>query len=195
VLLVPPLADWADRPDSDSLRWSDSAEPIATPHFVHHFAGRLPPIRMRLSGSSIAFVLPVAPIYPTGSLPAAPQREQAEILDALLAMPAGIAAVTAPRGRGKSALAGMLLNSIRAVPWSRHRRRGQRMSLRALPGEHFHFMAPDALLASTLQADWLIVDEAAAIPGPLLEKLVTRFPRVLLTTTVQGYEGTGGDSC
>jgi tRNA(Met) cytidine acetyltransferase len=37
-------------------------------------------------------------------------------------------------------------------------------------------MAPDALLASTLQADWLIVDEAAAIPGPLLEKLVTRFP-------------------
>ena len=58
-------------------------------------------------------------------------------------------------------------------------------------GQHFHFMAPDALLASALQADWLIVDEAAAIPGPLLEKLVTRFPRVVLTTTVQGYEGTG----
>ena len=52
-------------------------------------------------------------------------------------------------------------------------------------------MAPDALLASTTEADWLIVDEAAAIPGPLLEKLVSRFPRVLLTTTVQGYEGTG----
>jgi tRNA(Met) cytidine acetyltransferase len=84
VLLVPPLADWADRPDSDSLRWSDSAEPIATRILFTIFAGRLPPIRMRLSGSSIAFVLP-APIYPTGSLPAAPQREQAEILDALLA--------------------------------------------------------------------------------------------------------------
>ena len=52
-------------------------------------------------------------------------------------------------------------------------------------------MAPDALLASTTEADWLIVDEAAAIPGPLLEKLASRFPRVLLTTTVQGYEGTG----
>jgi tRNA(Met) cytidine acetyltransferase len=125
---------------------------------------------MRLSGNSIVLVLPVAPDLPDWQ-PAsgAPQREQAEILDALLAMPAGIAAVTAPRGRGKSALAGMLLNSIRAVPWSPHRRKGQRMSLPALPGEHFHFMAPDALLASTLQADWLIVDEAAAIPGPLLE--------------------------
>ncbi|STQ10133.1 tRNA(Met) cytidine acetyltransferase TmcA [Enterobacter cloacae] len=52
-------------------------------------------------------------------------------------------------------------------------------------------MAPDALLASSHHADWLIVDEAAAIPGPVLEKLVARFPRVLLTTTVQGYEGTG----
>ncbi|WP_376749536.1 tRNA(Met) cytidine acetyltransferase TmcA domain-containing protein, partial [Enterobacter chengduensis] len=41
VLLVPPLAVWADRPDSDSVRWSDSAEPIATPHFVHHFCRTL----------------------------------------------------------------------------------------------------------------------------------------------------------
>ena len=31
VLLVPPFSVWADRPDADSLRWSDSAEPIATP--------------------------------------------------------------------------------------------------------------------------------------------------------------------
>jgi tRNA(Met) cytidine acetyltransferase len=38
VLLLPPLSSWAERPDADSLRWSDSAEPIATPHFVHHFS-------------------------------------------------------------------------------------------------------------------------------------------------------------
>jgi Predicted P-loop ATPase fused to an acetyltransferase len=37
MLLVPPFSVWANRPDADSLRWSDSAEPIATPHFVHHF--------------------------------------------------------------------------------------------------------------------------------------------------------------
>lgn len=58
-------------------------------------------------------------------------------------------------------------------------------------GEAFRFMAPDALLASGCTAGWLIVDEAAAIPGPLLRQLVSRFPRTLLTTTVQGYEGTG----
>jgi tRNA(Met) cytidine acetyltransferase len=58
-------------------------------------------------------------------------------------------------------------------------------------GDAFRFMAPDALLASNARASWLIVDEAAAIPAPLLRQLVARFPRTLLTTTVQGYEGTG----
>lgn len=61
----------------------------------------------------------------------------------------------------------------------------------AFAGERFCFMAPDALLASGARADWLVVDEAAAIPAPLLLQLVSRFPRILLTTTVQGYEGTG----
>ena len=106
-------------------------------------------------------------------------------------MPAGIAAVTAPRGRGKSALAGMLLGSIQGSAVVTAPAKGAADVIARFAGERFHFMAPDALLDSTLQADWLIVDEAAAIPGPLLEKLVTRFPRVLLTTTVQGYEGTG----
>lgn len=193
VLLVPPFAVWADRPDRDSLRWSDSAEPIATPHFVHHFC-------RTLAADSDAIVwqqhhslrLPVAPDVPAWQ-PASgePQREQAEILDALLTMPAGVAAVTAPRGRGKSALAGMLLNGIRGNAVVTAPAKGATDVIARFAGEHFHFMAPDALLASTLQADWLIVDEAAAVPGPLLEKLVSRFPRVLLTTTVQGYEGTG----
>ncbi|MDS0114958.1 AAA family ATPase, partial [Enterobacter hormaechei subsp. steigerwaltii] len=118
-----------------------------------------------------------------------PQREQAEILDALLTMPAGVAAVTAPRGRGKSALAGMLLNGIQGSAVVTAPAKGATDVIARFAGEHFHFMAPDALLASTTEADWLIVDEAAAIPGPLLEKLASRFPRVLLTTTVQGYEG------
>lgn len=193
VLLVPPFAVWADRPDRDSLRWSDSAEPIATPHFVHHFC-------RTLAADSDAIVwqqhhslhLPVAPDFPAWQ-PASgePQREQAEILNALLTMPAGVAAVTSPRGRGKSALAGMLLNGIRGNAVVTAPAKGATDIIARFAGEHFHFMAPDALLASPLQADWLIVDEAAAIPGPLLEKLVSRFTRVLLTTTVQGYEGTG----
>lgn len=48
--------------------------------------------------------------------------------------------------------------------------------LAAFAGERFCFMAPDALLASGARADWLVVDEAAAIPSPLLLQLVSRFP-------------------
>jgi tRNA(Met) cytidine acetyltransferase len=41
VLLTPPLDAWAQRPDNDSCRWSDTAEPIATPRFVEHFCRAL----------------------------------------------------------------------------------------------------------------------------------------------------------
>lgn len=51
VLLAPPLAVWANTPDSDSLRWSDSAEPIPTPNFIRHFVRRLPATPMQSSGS------------------------------------------------------------------------------------------------------------------------------------------------
>lgn len=193
VLLAPPLAVWADTPDRDSLRWSDSAEPIPTPNFIRHFC-------QMITRDADAIVwqqnqpltLPPFPDAPDWQ-PAngAPQREQEEILQALRAMPKGVAAVTAPRGRGKSALAGMLLNSIEGRAVVTAPAKGATEVIARFAGEHFHFMAPDALLASSHHADWLIVDEAAAIPGPVLEKLVARFPRVLLTTTVQGYEGTG----
>ena len=100
-----------------------------------------------------------------------------------------------PRARGKSALAGMLLNSIEGRAVVTAPAKGATEVIARFAGEHFHFMAPDALLAFSHHADWLIVDEAAAMPGPVLEKLVARFPRVPLTTTVQGYEGTGRGFC
>ena len=37
----------------------------------------------------------------------------------------------------------------------------------------------------------MLIDEAAAIPQPILLALLQRFPRVLLSTTTDGYEGTG----
>ncbi|MGF1693271.1 tRNA(Met) cytidine acetyltransferase TmcA [Photobacterium kagoshimensis] len=53
------------------------------------------------------------------------------------------------------------------------------------------FVAPDRLIEQQIGCDLLIVDEAAAIPSPLLLDLLTRYNRIAFASTVHGYEGTG----
>lgn len=53
------------------------------------------------------------------------------------------------------------------------------------------FFAPDTLLTALPDIDFLIVDEAAAIPAPLLSQMLTHYNRVAFASTIHGYEGTG----
>lgn len=193
VLLVPPLADWPAQPDDDAVRWSDTSAPISTPNFVHHFCRILkshPHTLVWQQGQPLR--VPVYPVRPSWR-PASgePDVEQAQVLSQLIHSPEGVAVLTAERGRGKSALAGMFIRQLLGTAIVTAPAKAATDVLAAFAGDRYHFIAPDALLASQATADWLIVDEAAAIPGPLLQRLTARFSRVLLTTTVQGYEGTG----
>lgn len=193
VLLLPVWEEWENQPDADSLRWSDCPDPIATPHFVQHLKRVLTAdndaiLWRQNQPFSLAHFTPRTDWYPATG---APQPEQQQLLQQLLTMPPGVAAVTAARGRGKSALAGQLISRIAGSAIVTAPAKAATDVLAQFAGEKFRFIAPDALLASDEQADWLVVDEAAAIPAPLLHQLVSRFPRTLLTTTVQGYEGTG----
>lgn len=193
VLLAPPLARWHQCPDADSLRWSDCAQPIATPHFIHHIRRLIAADEQTLCWQqSQPFCVPYFPERPHWqSATGAPLPQQAAILAQLLQMPEGIATVTAARGRGKSALAGQLISRIKGRAIVTAPAKAATDVLAQFAGDNFCFMAPDALLNAEVRADWLVVDEAAAIPAPLLQRLVSRFPRTLLTITVQGYEGTG----
>lgn len=193
VLLLPVWEEWENQPDADSLRWSDCPDPIATPHFVQHLKRVLTADNEAIlwrqnQPFSLAHFTPRTDWYPATG---APQPEQQQLLKQLMTMPPGVAAVTAARGRGKSALAGQLIYRIAGSAIVTAPAKAATDVLAQFAGEKFRFIAPDALLASDEQADWLVVDEAAAIPAPLLHQLVSRFPRTLLTTTVQGYEGTG----
>ena len=53
------------------------------------------------------------------------------------------------------------------------------------------FYPPDQLHQENIDADLLFVDEAAAIPVPLLSSFLSKFPQCIFATTVHGYEGTG----
>lgn len=193
VLLLPVWEEWENQPDADSLRWSDCPDPIATPHFVQHLKRVLTADNEAIlwrqnQPFSLAHFTPRTDWHPATG---APQPEQQQLLKQLMTMPPGVAAVTAARGRGKSALAGQLISRIAGRAIVTAPAKAATDVLAQFAGDKFRFIAPDALLASDEQADWLVVDEAAAIPAPLLHQLVSRFPRTLLTTTVQGYEGTG----
>lgn len=195
LLLTPEWSRWASLPDEDSSRWSDAPQPIPTPHFVSHLQRciRQDPESVLWQQHGAFTLNPFAyrPVWQPAS--GAPEQEQAIILDNLSGMERGVAVVTAARGRGKSALAGMLVDRASDACLVTAPTKAATDVLASYAGESFQFMAPDALAAERgLPAyDWLIVDEAAAIPAPLLCQLIERFPRVLLTTTVQGYEGTG----
>ncbi|PSN07529.1 tRNA(Met) cytidine acetyltransferase TmcA [Siccibacter turicensis] len=198
VLLTPPWRGWPARPDGDSRRWSDREQAIPTPHFVHHVMTCIQQdndvLHWRQGAPFPALHPPDAPAWSMAN--GQPDRQQEAVLNALMRLEHGVAVVTAPRGRGKSALAGMLARQWPGEVWVTAPAKVATDVLAQHAGERFQFTAPDALAAALTRGtqptgDWLIVDEAAAIPGPLLRKLLCGFPRVLMVTTVQGYEGTG----
>ena len=53
------------------------------------------------------------------------------------------------------------------------------------------FYSPDQLIHDDVEADILLIDEAAAIPVPLLTSFLHKYPQCVFATTVHGYEGTG----
>lgn len=198
VLLVPDWDTWPAMPDQDSLRWSEQAQPIAAPGFVHHLRQSIVKdpgvVLIRQGAAPLIEALPARPDWQPLSLNDGPTAGQRAVLQQLERAEPGIYVLSAARGRGKSALAGMLAARLTGRCWITAPAKDAAASVQQFAQSAAEFYAPDALLArrDTLAApDWLLIDEAAALPMPLLSQLIGCCPRVLLTTTVQGYEGTG----
>jgi tRNA(Met) cytidine acetyltransferase len=195
VLLLPKnLFTWHDQ---DSLRWNESQMPINVPNFVAHLIQTLTEFGLsiypKISSKQVIsskISLPEVIIDNVCDL-----AEQQATLKQLLNSTKPINVLVAKRGRGKSALAGLFSHYQRCIVTAPNKSALTTFFAFAKPDTPF--FAPDELIAQACItiADYLIIDEAAMIPLPMLEKLLklakTNNTRVLLTTTTDGYEGTG----
>ncbi|BAU57525.1 predicted P-loop ATPase fused to an acetyltransferase COG1444 [Halorhodospira halochloris] len=121
--------------------------------------------------------------------------------------------LSADRGRGKSAALGIAIGELLALakvtnvvvtaprlaaaePVFEHalqRCNAKRVSRREMVTAQgrLSYHSPQELLDNQLEADLLVVDEAAGLPVAVLTRLLRRFSRIAFSTTVHGYEGTG----
>ena len=143
-----------------------------------------------------------------------PDQQQAvvDIVDTACAAEARPLLLVSDRGRGKTAALGLVAAELLQQTLSRILVTAPRLSVAEPLFEHaadrlagavrsraalhwqdrsLEFVAPDALLQETPEADLLLVDEAAAIPLTLLQQLLIHYPRVVFASTIHGYEGTG----
>ena len=199
LLLLNHWVDLANQPDSDSLRWSGQKHAINTPHFIAFLQEKIAKYGFPVYQST-----PLTLALPTPqkdcSTHCQPTLEQARLLQQMAETEEAILIVTAKRGRGKSALAGLFAKQQvaqhQAVILTAPNKSAVNI-FNEFAGAEITFMPPDELSQNLSDAPqqfanhWLFVDEAAMIPLDILFRLTKAFKRVVLTTTIHSYEGTG----
>lgn len=105
--------------------------------------------------------------------------------------------LSADRGRGKSATLGLaaqrLLNEteLDIAVTAPQKSMTQNVFKHVNNKENILYIPFDELLSNKRHFDLVFVDEAAAIPTPILKSLVSTFPKIIFSTTTHGYEGSG----
>ena len=214
LLLAPPLESWAERTGSRFLRRFIRGL-RASPHPLLIEQGRGAEDPPSLSPPS-----PQTPPRPRSGeealLDACLTRDQREAVEHILHVVRGHRrrplVLRSDRGRGKSCALGIAALSLLEQGGERILVTAPRLAavetlfslLAALRPEgratrgrfawkrgEILFRPPDALVKDPEPADLLAVDEAAAIPAPMLERMLANWSRIVFATTEQGYEGNG----
>ncbi len=221
LLLAPALHAWPSFADPDRLRLAagNAVERVGG-RFLERLAGILaadPAITLLAEGRPWPpATLAATPARAPASCPApyrsADQQRAVEAILGLARRDRGALVLRSDRGRGKSAALGIAAARLldeddgRIIIAAPRRQAVEAVFERAaalLPGARLEanrlrrengwlsFVPPGELVLDPQPADLLLVDEAAAIPAPLLARLLGAYPRVAFATTVHGYEGTG----
>ncbi|MWN32649.1 MULTISPECIES: tRNA(Met) cytidine acetyltransferase TmcA [unclassified Gilliamella] len=193
VLLLPNnLTTWHDH---DSLRWNECQTAITVPNFVTHLTQTLAEFGIYINQATLPKIATLPVIFGQVNDDSCDLTQQQSTLKQILDSNKPINVLVAKRGRGKSALAGLFSHYQRCIVTAPNK--SALTTFFAFAKPNIPFFAPDELIAQSHNrfADYLIIDEAAMIPLSMLEQLlqlaIAHNSRVLLTTTVEGYEGTG----
>ena len=192
------LSDWENlslQLDQDSLRWNGNQSAIATPNFIDHFKQCIERYHFPIlrDESAVEF----SPIFYSNEHHKNATLAQQQIIENILQAEQDIYFLTAKRGRGKSALLGMLANQIQAPVYLSAPNKSAVHSVIEFSEGGIEFIAPDELTIRLQhkpefsQSAWLLVDEAAMIPLPLLQEYSQYFQHIVFSTTIHSYEGTG----
>ena len=192
------LSDWENlslQLDQDSLRWNGNQSAIATPNFIHHFKQCIERYHFPITREESAVEFPL--IFYSNEHHKNATLAQQQIIETILQAEQDIYFLTAKRGRGKSALLGMLANQIQASVYLTAPNKSAIHSVIEFSEREIEFIAPDELSIRLQnepefsQSAWLLVDEAAMIPLPLLQEYSQYFQHIVFSTTIHSYEGTG----
>ncbi|GAA3970176.1 GNAT family N-acetyltransferase [Allohahella marinimesophila] len=206
ILLTPAPAQWLTYDDPEYARllahpWTALDSPA---YFLRYFIGALTastgaPRRFEsgaiedMVDEFLGCIQADSPSAATTAI-SGPTDEQASVLANLEAASGRVDIISAERGRGKSTLLGYLAGSLAAAepisgitalhPWQCS------VALRQAAGS-LNFRAPDEILQSGQRPALLFIDEAAALPLPMLLALIDCADQVVLASTSHGYEGSG----
>lgn len=215
--LMPPLDQWPTFADPDYARMG---LPENGEHpFLARLARILEqsPRVIRLSSRGDGTAAPLSLKEAQVPFQVAGTADQSRAIDAIVRTGLGRRrrplVMTADRGRGKSAALGiasvrLLKEGRRSIVVVSPRKdnvtalfrhataqagvpyEGQ-TELQLDTGATLQWLPVDDLLARRPEAELVLVDEAAAIPAPLLKQVLLGWPRVVFASTVHGYEGSG----
>lgn len=221
LLLAPEPESWAQFDDPDYRRLMNASELSQSSRFFlqrlcTHY---LPGLRIVDAVLQPLPVAPVVGSQKTDIEPPYASSDQREAVAALSRVITGHRrrplVLTADRGRGKSAAIGiacaqllqqgkkkLVITAARpAMAQAALQHAQQQLPDSVREGDvvewrqaKIRFIAPDALLfdpPGREAIDGVFVDEAAALPVPVLTKLLQKFSRIAFVSTIHGYEGNG----
>lgn len=214
IIASPPLAEWPEHHSVLDTHFVSHGWELTHSRYLSHWIALASDDANVAIADNQAVRLPL--VYGMPSVPPSDPRfatvDQQRTYDALVKS-AGSAVITAPRGRGKSALLGelavALLDSGKDILLtSNHydsvlplvdRLCASEMLTECTRGHFRHarqhaslqWVAPDNPELFSQHNKTVIIDEAASLPLPQLHTITAHSSRSILATTTDGYEGSG----